>query len=241
MAETVEGFVARALAAFPQLRPYYDAARDECHATGFDDMVVQTALYDYVLPVLDQVRAHSAEALASLAELAHMLETEYGFDSEVDSAIESAFLVPMLHRSDPDPASALGPKLGAWLNGQRGWRQAPENQAFVDRMVTVVPALEPLARENTFGDHEDVLVHLFLADVVRQEVENLLAGHVDEVRTVLEFLEREWGGAVDEPIAVSFVENLPYPHEPAAALVGLLGPNLRAEHDRQRHQPAPPL
>jgi hypothetical protein len=106
-------------------------------------------------------------------------------------------------------------------------------------MISAVPALEPLTSDNTFGDHEEVLVHEFLADVVRQEVDNFLAGCLDEVRAVLDLLERECGGDVDEPIAVSFVENLPYPHEPAAALVDLLGPNLRAEHDRQRRPPAP--
>jgi hypothetical protein len=39
---------------------------------------------------------------------------------------------------------------------------------------------------------------------------------------------------VDEAIAVSFVENLPYPGEPGDALAGELGPKLAAELAAQR-------
>jgi hypothetical protein len=240
MPEGTEGFVARVLVAIPQLRPYYEAAREECRATGFDDVIVQTFLFDYVRPLLDVLRADPTSAGPPLAEFARVLEAEFGHDAELDSIIDSAFVTLMGTRREPDPAAVLGPKLAAVLDRQRSWRAAPADLALVDRVVTAVPALEPLARDNTFGDHDDVMVHQFLADVVRQEVDNFLAGHLDEVRTVLSLLEREWGSDVDEPIAVSFVENLPYPHEPAAALVDLLGPNLRAEHDRQRHPHATP-
>ncbi|MBT0769061.1 hypothetical protein KIH74_09000 [Kineosporia sp. J2-2] len=48
------------------------------------------------------------------------------------------------------------------------------------------------------------------------------------------FLEDEYTGPQEEPIAVSFVENLPYPNEPAAGVVELLGPRLRAQLIRQR-------
>jgi hypothetical protein len=133
-----------------------------------------------------------------------------------------------------DPLGLLGPKLATALGEQRGWRARPGVAAFVSRLVTAVPALEPLARENAFGDHGDVLVHPFLGDVVAREVENLRQGRIDEVRAVLDVLDAEFAEDAEEPIAVSFVENLPYPDEPGAEIVHLLGPRLRTELDRQR-------
>jgi hypothetical protein len=43
MPEGTEGFVARVLVAIPQLRPYYEAASEECRATGFDDVIAAVA------------------------------------------------------------------------------------------------------------------------------------------------------------------------------------------------------
>jgi hypothetical protein len=240
MADT-EALIGRVLDALPALRSQYETTVAECVAEGLAEAGPAEFLYGYTHTLVEGYRRDPLAGQAPLAELAHILESEYGRDPDLDSFIRSTFLVLITTRPGlPDPARLLGPKLATAVQQDRNWRQSPENRAFVDRIITTVPALEPLARESTFGDHEDVLVHLFLADVVRQEVDNFLAGQLDEVRTVLDLIEREWGGDVDEPIAVSFVENLPYPHEPAAALVDLLGPNLRAEHDRQRHPPAPP-
>jgi hypothetical protein len=71
--------------------------------------------------------------------------------------------------------------------------------------------------------------------VARREAENVDTGRLDEPRTVLDLLESEFGtGDVDGQIAVGFVEMLPYPGEPGAAIVDLLGPKLRAELGRQR-------
>ncbi len=241
MTENAEAFIERVLDALPSLRAKYELTAAECLAEGIGDGVPFIFLLEYTHTLLEAFRADPVVGRSSLATIALILESESGHDPEVDSIIDSAFVTPMGTKREPDPAVVLGPKLVAILNRQRHWRQTPENQAFVERMITAVPALEPLARENTAGDHEDVLVHLFLADVVRQEVDNVLAGNLDEVRVVLQFLEQEWGGDVDEPIAVSFVEHLPYPHEPGTALIDLLGPHLRAEHDRQRRLSSPPL
>ena len=69
-------------------------------------------------------------------------------------------------------------------------------------------------------------------------MDRYLAGGPDEpqVRAVLEVLEAEFGAdhQVDELIAVSFLEQLPYPGQPGAELVTLLGPRLRVELDRLR-------
>jgi hypothetical protein len=82
-------------------------------------------------------------------------------------------------------------------------------------------------------------VHAFLADAAFRQLDNHRSGDpvaADEVRRVLDLLEAELGAgrAVDEAIAVSFVENLPYPEQPGADIADLLGPKLRAEYDRQR-------
>ena len=101
--------------------------------------------------------------------------------------------------------------------------------AFVDRVTEAVPALLRLAAENEYGDRGDVLVHGFLGDVAFRELDNYRSGGpvaMEEVRTVVALLETELGvdRGVDEAIAVSFVENLPYPDQPGADLVDLLGP-----------------
>lgn len=238
MAENARAFIERVLDALPQLRAQYEVTTAECVAEGFGDGAPFIFLGEYTHVLLEAFKVDPAAGRSPLAKIALILEAEFGHDPEVDSIIDSAFVTLMGTKRAPDPAVVLGPKLARVLNQQRSWREKPANQALVERMISAIPALEPLARDNTFGDHNDVLVHEFLADVVRQEADNFLAGRLEEVRAVLDLLEQEWGGEVDEPIAVSFVEHLPYPHEPAAALVDLLGPNLRAEHDRQRHPPA---
>jgi hypothetical protein len=238
MSDSAEAFIARVLEALPALRPRYEATAAECEAEGLGDGAPFIFLGEYTHTLLEAFRTDPATGRGPLADLARELEGEFGRAPLVGSLIDSAFVTAMPWTTKPDPADVLGPRLAAVLNRQRNWRAAPVNQALVERMISAVPALEPLAHDNTFGDHEDVLVHEFLADVVRQEVDNFLAGRLEEVRAVLDVLEQEWGGDVDEPIAVSFVEHLPYPHEPAAALVDLLGPNLRAEHDRQRRPSA---
>ena len=78
-------------------------------------------------------------------------------------------------------------------------------------------------------------MHPFLGAVAFWAADEVEAGRPDEVRRILDLLEAEYGtGDVDEPIAVSFVENLPYPGEAGTGIVDLLGPKLRAELTRQR-------
>jgi hypothetical protein len=136
--------------------------------------------------------------------------------------------------SEPDPAAVLGPRLAAEVAERRAWRARPADTELAQRLVAAVPRLAALAAENTYGDHDDVLIHRFLADVALRLADSAEAGQLDEARAVLAVLEEAWGGDGDEPIAVSFVENLPWPHEPGAGLTDLLGPHLRGELDRQR-------
>jgi hypothetical protein len=232
-----EAFAGRLLEALPALRPRYEAVAAECRAEGLGDAIPDVFLDEYSRELLDRFRGDPSGAASELATLAVFLEREYGTDGDVDSLIEAGFLALLpAGRTDPDPAALLGPTLLAAVGRERTWRAEPADAALVQRMLDAVPALEPIARDNTYGEHDDVLVHQFLAEVVEREAANVAAGErLDEVRAVLDLLEAELGtGDVDEPIAVSFVENLPYPGDPGIAIVDRLGPRLRAMLVRQR-------
>ena len=232
---TTEAFTARLLEALPGTRGRYEAAVATCRAEGIEDAATRIFLDEYLRDLLDRFRADPDAVRLELARLARVLEQEYGIDDEVDYFLDALLaLVPPGHEQ-PDPAVVLGPKLRAVVEAKRAWRARPPDAELVRRLLDAVPALEPLAREHTYGDREDVLVHPFLGGVAEREAENAAAGRLDEVRTVLGLLEDAYGtGDVDEPIAVSFVEMLPYPDEPGAVVVDLLGPKLRAEIARQR-------
>jgi hypothetical protein len=245
ISEPEQVFMGRLLAALPELRPRYEAAGAQARADGLEDGAAYFFLDEYARELLGRFAADPVGTTPPLTALAGVLEAEFGTDMDVDSLISGTLLALMPGRASdpsvtPDPADLLGPKLRAEFDRDRNWRARPEDAALVERMVTAVPALAPLAQENTFGDHGDVLVHIFLGDVVAREVENFEAGERDEVLAVLDLVEREFAGTdepqrnADEAIAVSFVENLPYPGEPGAGIVDLLGPKLRAELGRQR-------
>lgn len=232
-----EAFAGRLLEALPALRPRYEAVAAECRAEGLGDAIPDVFLDEYSRELLDRYRDDPSGAAPELAALAAVLEREYGTDGDADSLIEAGFLALLpADPTDPDPAALLGPKLLAAVGRERAWRAEPADAALVQRMVDAVPALEPIARDNTYGEHDDVLVHQFLAEVAKREAANVATGErLDEVRAVLDLLEAELGtGDVDEPIGVSFVENLPYPGDPGIAIVDQLGPKLRAMLVRQR-------
>jgi hypothetical protein len=235
MPNEIDAFLGRVFAALPQLRPVYEVVLRDCQALGMPDGAPAELLYEHTVGLTKRLRSDPEAARSELASFAQVLEREYGQSDDVDSLIDGSVL-PMLMRDKggPDVLGVLGPKLAAVVSKERSWRSRPSDAALVRRLVTAVPALQPLADENTYGDHDDVLVHMFLGDVVRREVDNLLQGRVAEVHAVLAVLEAEFIGEAEEPIAVSFVENLPYPHEPGAEIVDLLGPRLRAVLRRQR-------
>jgi hypothetical protein len=237
MSHTIEAFVHRVLDALPGLDAWYEAARGQGPAENDIDGIPVRFLGDYTSAVVEMLVADPVQGSGPLVDLARVLDGELGHDPLVDSVIDSQFMAALSWTAPPDPAQILGPRLAAALEERGDWRQTPENQSFVHRMVQSVPALDPLARENTLGEHGDVMVHEFLAGLVRREIAQARDGQWDEARTVLDLLEREWDGDIGEAIAVSFVENLPLPEDPAAGLVDLLGPHLRAEYDRQ-HPPS---
>jgi len=187
-----------------------------------------------------------------------------GEADELESVV-GAYLTHVPSPGEPhgEIADALGPLLRAALDKDRDYRNEPTVAAFLDRLLRAVPALAPLAQEQRYGYHGEVLAHPFLGDVVQREVALLTGGAslgIDdewpeedraealrlytstdpdpsaEVRAVLALLEAELGSdpEVDDLIAVGLVEMLPYEDEPGAEIVTLLGPGLRAELDRQR-------
>lgn len=120
-----------------------------------------------------------------------------------------------------------------------GYHMAVLPHAFLDDVVRRQTALltggaslwrDPFDVDGADGDDDDD----------RAEQERLyLAGAaapVTEVRAVLDHVEEALGAddEVDGLIRVSFVDNLPYPGEPGAEIVGLLGPRLTAALEESR-------
>lgn len=232
----IDAFALRLVGVLPQVRPRYQAVADEARAEGLPEGATEFFVFEYTRDLLSGLVADPVAGRAPFTEFAAFLEAELGADPDVDSIIRSYFLTLLPDPLPVDLAADLGPNLVASLNSQRGWRARPADAALVDRLVSAVPALETLRSENVYGDHQDVLVHEFLSDLVRLEIDHLQAGRIDEARTVLDLLEAEFesGTDADEAIATGFVEALPYSDEPGAELVHLLGPRLSAELRRQR-------
>jgi hypothetical protein len=245
MSEATDGFAARLLDALPALRPRYEATAAECRAAGMADAAPDVVLDEYTRDVLGRFAADPEGVRPELAALAGFLDEEYGRDGpaaeDVRRLIEACFVALLPPAADPDPAEVLGHHLAPLVGEERAWRAPAADVALVRRMVGAAPELERLARDNYELGYEDVLLHRFLADVALREAANVAAGaRGDEVRAVLDLLDAEFDDpALEEAIAVSFVENLPYPDEEGIGIVALLGPRLRAELSRQRPDQAP--
>lgn len=242
MSQATDAFVDRLLVALPSLQDEYETIRREAAEEGLREHVAGVFLDEVTRALRYRFRDGVIEAAQELADLAGVLEGEYGDDPEVDQLIEGCFVALLSVDEETggrDPVTVLGPKLAAVVRERRQWRADPAAASFVTRVVEAVPALGRLAADNRYGDRGDVLVHGFLSDVAFREADNFRSEDpvaLDEVRAVLAVLEAELGKdrGVDEAIAVSFVENLPYPGEPGDALAGELGPKLKAELEAQR-------
>ena len=113
-------------------------------------------------------------------------------------------------------------------------------EAFIDRLIGAVPQLQPLREKHVEGNFGELLPHVLMGEITAEAVELYVRGDQGTVRRLLDFLETEaeagHEGDVDELIAVSFVENLPYDGEPGHAITGELGPRL-SEILRLQRQP----
>jgi hypothetical protein len=108
----------------------------------------------------------------------------------------------------------------------------PGDVEFVYDLVEKVPDLRPLLDEHLEDNYDQILPHLFLADVVRFAIEDVAN---PATRRALEHLEVAFTSGDEERqelISTGFVENLPAVGEPGDELRDRLGPALRAEAAR---------
>lgn len=101
---------------------------------------------------------------------------------------------------------------------------------FCLQLASLSPSVDLLLKEH-FKDFDEVLPHVFLGEITRYILND------DEDRTKLvNFIESNFGttsSAIDELIAVSFVENLPEWTDFQNATRGLYTPKLHDEWNRQ--------
>lgn len=106
----------------------------------------------------------------------------------------------------------------------------PADHAFIGALVWRFPDLMDDLGEHLADNNRELLPHVFMASVEKW-AESLLAGRASELEALLKFLA---GGvasgfeSVHNLIDVSFVENLPYPDEPNAAIRAMLPAELRS-------------
>ena len=248
----IDSFMQRLLRRFPDHAADYSDALSEAAASAKEYAWVSQGggpvrfLSDVGATLLADARSsgtRAAEARQVLVTWVDFLAAEFGRDPGVDSLIEDGFLQQFYQRAADgwDPVDLLPAPLRAKVDADRGWREEPTVQAFVNRLVAAVPAeFARAAEENRHGDFGDVLSYGFMADVGFGLMDDVAAGVTDAMsraRTVFAALETEYGhdGRVDMVILAGGIENLPYPDEPAQQIIDALGPRLRAEFDRQ-HQ-----
>jgi hypothetical protein len=111
------------------------------------------------------------------------------------------------------------------------------DEQLVAELVERFPGLRDQFDEHV-RDNEEVLPHVFFGDVTRYVLDLYRRSREGdsaaraELQALLAFLdERFAAGGPDEQnlLAVSFVENLPKPHEDDDGIRDLLGPHLSAE------------
>lgn len=117
--------------------------------------------------------------------------------------------------------------------------QSQPAEAFVQALVADHPDLEPLLDEHREDNMGDLLPHVFFGDVTRWVVDHHLDLDADpsELDPLLAALEKgmlDGSEEVKDLIAVSFLENLPYPDEDGADIIDRLGPALTAEIETLR-------
>ena len=107
---------------------------------------------------------------------------------------------------------------------------------FVRRTVAEYPELEPMLTEHLNENFGELLPHLWISDLARYVIDRYQAAGTSAVSSILHHLDAEAGRhpEIDELLAVSFLELMPYPNEPTADVTELLGPNLREMLQEQR-------
>ena len=127
-----------------------------------------------------------------------------------------------------------------------GWDEelVPRSTAeVVLRLVERFGDLRPLYEEH-LRENDELLPHVLFWDFTEWVVRSYLAARQreDTWKAVIDQLETEFEHGDDnvrELLAVSFLENLPYPGEEGADIAERLGPNLSAELHRLRGERSP--
>jgi hypothetical protein len=98
--------------------------------------------------------------------------------------------------------------------------------ALVRELVARFPKLSRLLEQH-INDYEEILTHVYFADVTNYLVSLPVASR--ELRDMLAFLEETFAAGdpdLQELIAASFLENLPFPEESGGEIRDMLGPAL---------------
>ncbi len=101
---------------------------------------------------------------------------------------------------------------------------------FLPRLADDVPVLEPLVREHLEDNEGELLPHLLLSDVRQWCVEHVSTDRatVQQVVDGLEAALASGDDAVENAVAVSFVEDLMADGAPGQTVLALLPPRMAA-------------
>lgn len=231
MSKQVDALLARVAEAIPRL-PHMLAEHQEQYGPQAPHAFLRTVAF--VSPAGYQSGA--PDSAGEFQNVLDVLEAAVGKDDDVDRLVAESFLanIPL----DDDPRGSVQGLLGPQLRGLLSRRPTQDaTHETIHRLVSAEPALAADLNEH-IDSYEQLLPHLFMVELVERLVDWLGSGQEADrarVMTVLNLLEDEYGRnfEIDELIAASFVEDLPDPGEDSG-LLGLLGPKLKKELNRQR-------
>jgi hypothetical protein len=208
------------------------------HPTQAPESFLRTVAYLSPTRIGADRHFHDLDAEAAFV----FLERAFGVDPTIDSMIAISFLANILQIEmfSTEATSLLGVKLRAELERHRAGNGIPvptPYSDFVNDLAARQEAVAEVLREHVDGWDDELLPHLFMDDLVRAAIVWLSTDDArSSVVSMLASLEDAYGHdyEIDELIATGFVENLPYPDDEGAELLGMLGPKLRAEYNAER-------
>jgi hypothetical protein len=107
-----------------------------------------------------------------------------------------------------------------------------EGISFCRRLVASIPGLSPILAEHRSDNFGEILPHPFMGDVSRWYLARIRQGDLVGAGELATYLDTEYVSGspyVQDLLAVSFIENLPWEHEDEALGVrSTLGPALQA-------------
>lgn len=113
---------------------------------------------------------------------------------------------------------------------------AVTRESFVEQLLAEVPEAEGVVSEHLSDQNGELLLHLLMADLLRFTVQAFHTGQPDVVLRALAFMDRALlagDDAVENAVAVSFVENVGFGEGETPAFLAVWPPGLLAEKARQ--------